>query len=395
MKICIDVTEMLKTNYISGIQRVVKEVTIRWLERGWELLLLSYDLERKCFYLVDNEKYYNFYSGRSNEKEVLSDVFMRIGDFQKGYIFYDLDSAWNYPLKRSWLLPQLKKQGAKIAAHIYDTIPITETQFCHSDTVLNFMEWFGAQLKYADLIITNAQATVCSIEKIIEGTKIKRLNAKIVRLGCDLRKDQVAPVYQNNLAQLAHIGKYVLMVGTIEPRKNHEYILNAFDQKLFAQGLHLVLAGRIGWNVEGLVQRIKKHPELGKKLFLIEDASDEDIAYLYKNALAVAFPSYNEGYGLPVIEALYHKAIVLAADIPVLREVGGELCRYFSLESVEAFIDLASFYSNNQEACEEQKKKLESFRVYTWEDCAKTMYQALKLHHFKWYDRISNILKFD
>ena len=98
---------------------------------------------------------------------------------------------------------------------------------------------------------------------------------------------------------------------------------------------------------------------------------------------------------ISVIEALYHKAIVLAADIPVLREVGGELCRYFSLDSVEAFIDLASFYSNNQEACEEQKKKLESFRVYTWEDCAKTMYQALKLHHFKWYDRILNILKFD
>jgi len=378
MKICIDVTEMLKTNYISGIQRVVKEITIRWIEKKIEVMLLSYDLEKKTFHIVDNIKYYNFYTGRSEDKMLLSCTEMHFSDFNREYIFFDLDSVWNHPLKRSYLYPILKKQQTKIVVHIYDTIPVTEPQFCHEVTVVNFMECLGAQLKHADLIIANAQATVNSMKNIIGHTDVKKLNVKVVKLGCDLKNGNFNKPYRDLIAKIPRKGKYVLMVGTIEPRKNHAYVLNAFEKVLFQEGISLVLAGRVGWNVEGLMKRIREHPEYEKRLYLIEDASDEEIVYLYNHALAVAFPSYNEGFGLPVIEAMNHGALVLAADIPVLREVGGERCRYFSLENTDEFINLVSLYCENEAFYHKEKEKISCFHAQTWDDCANAMYGVLK-----------------
>lgn len=378
MKVCIDITEMLKTNYISGIQRVVKEITVRWIEEKMEVILLAYDLEKRVFHIVDNSRYYNFYTGKSMEKEMFSNKEMHLEDFSEEHIFFDLDSVWNYPLKRSYLLPLLKKQGVKIVAHIYDTIPVTEAQFCHELTVINFMEWFGAQLQNADLIIVNAKATVRSMKNIIAHTDVKRINARVVRLGSDLKRSGTQKKCRDFIKKISSQEKYILMVGTIEPRKNHAFVLDAFEKRLFEEDICLVFAGRIGWNVDELVKRIKEHTEYGKKLYLIEDASDEEIVYLYRNALSVAFPSYNEGFGLPVIEAMNHGALVLAADLPVLREVGRGFCRYFSLENIDEFIRLVCMYAASEKICEKEKEKLRRFHAGTWDECAKAMYKTFR-----------------
>ena len=69
MIICIDITEMLNVEYITGIQRVVKEIAVRWIEERMELKLLSYDLKNKCFIEADNQKFYNYYTGKNKNKK--------------------------------------------------------------------------------------------------------------------------------------------------------------------------------------------------------------------------------------------------------------------------------------------------------------------------------------
>lgn len=73
------------------------------------------------------------------------------------------------------------------------------------------------------------------------------------------------------------------------------------------------------------------HAEYGRKLYWFSDANDADLRLFYQRAQALVFPSFAEGFGMPLVEALYYGASVIASDIPVFREVGGAEVRYFSL----------------------------------------------------------------
>ncbi|MEQ1890587.1 MAG: glycosyltransferase [Alphaproteobacteria bacterium] len=125
-----------------------------------------------------------------------------------------------------------------------------------------------------------------------------------------------------------------LIVSTVEPRKNHAYLLDAFDL-LWDQGydISLIIAGRIGWKVKDLVARIMTHSQYGKRLFLLSDLTDQEVVYCYRHAKMLVFPSIVEGFGLPIVESLSNRLPVLASDTPVHREVGKNQIGYFDLSN--------------------------------------------------------------
>ncbi|MNE45770.1 Glycosyltransferase Gtf1 [compost metagenome] len=90
-----------------------------------------------------------------------------------------------------------------------------------------------------------------------------------------------------------------------------------------------MLVGKEGWAVEQLVQDLRAHPQLGKRLFWLQGLSDADLTELYSASCALIAASEAEGFGLPLIEAAQHKLPIIARDIPVFREVAGEYAFYF------------------------------------------------------------------
>ncbi len=128
-----------------------------------------------------------------------------------------------------------------------------------------------------------------------------------------------------------------LMVGTVEPRKRHEQVLNAFEQ-LWAAGSDatLVIAGKAGWMVDKLLHRLANHPERDSRLLWLKGSSDELLDRMYKASTCLIAASLNEGFGLPLIEAAKHGLPVIARDIPVFREVAGDHAFYFSDDSPTA-----------------------------------------------------------
>lgn len=120
------------------------------------------------------------------------------------------------------------------------------------------------------------------------------------------------------------------MVSTIEPRKGHWQIIKAFEI-LWKKGLdfNLVLVGKKGWKVERLVNYLKKHSELNKRLFWLGYISDDLLEYLYRNALATIMASEGEGFGLSIIESAYYKTPIIARDIKVFREIAKNGAFYF------------------------------------------------------------------
>jgi glycosyltransferase involved in cell wall biosynthesis len=120
------------------------------------------------------------------------------------------------------------------------------------------------------------------------------------------------------------------MVGTLEPRKGHQQMLGIFEQ-LWNQDedIQLVIVGRHGWLMEEFLEKLKNHGELSKRLYWLPGASDEFLAKIYDACTCLLAGSIDEGYGLPLVEAIQRDKSVLARDIEVFREIGGLNVSYF------------------------------------------------------------------
>jgi len=124
---------------------------------------------------------------------------------------------------------------------------------------------------------------------------------------------------------------YLLIVCTVEPRKNHLALLDAWEL-LRSEGfhqLHLVVVGSLGWNNDPIMRRFSPWLHRGG-LHLLEDVPATDLRLLYRHALATVCPSFGEGFDFPGVEAMRCGGVVAASDIPVHRDVFGDACEYFS-----------------------------------------------------------------
>jgi glycosyltransferase involved in cell wall biosynthesis len=146
---------------------------------------------------------------------------------------------------------------------------------------------------------------------------------RVIKLGADLAErgpadaDQIFAATFPALAAL----RFLLAVGTVEPRKNHALLLQAFD-RLEAKDAGLVIVGRKGWMADDVAAALTGHPEFGKRLFWYEALDDPSLVALYRHAHASVLPSQYEGYGLPVVEALSQGCATVVSDAGSLPHAG-------------------------------------------------------------------------
>ena len=380
MKIYIDLSTIMQVDFITGIQRVVREITVRMMKHEeHEFYLLTYSCKNNCFLRLSNERFLDYFLNEKGEKgAILTPEKIGFRDIPSGAVFFELDGVWNSMLKRSYLFPILKQNGVKIVTQVYDLIPITDPQFCHENTCANFMVYVGANLKYADLIITSAQTTIDVLDNLTDKMGLERKKSTVVGLSSDFSKANLSEgEVHPKVQKIAGSGKYLLMLGTIEPRKNHSLVIDALESGLAECGIKVIFAGRIGWNVKELEKRIKTHPLFNKNLFFVEKPDDATVDYLYKNAFAVAFPTFNEGFGLPMIESFMRGTPVIASDIPVLHEVAGDYADYFDPHSKEDLIRCVKELLSSEEKYKEKKARLKEYVPYTWDEAAEDMLRAV------------------
>ena len=132
--------------------------------------------------------------------------------------------------------------------------------------------------------------------------------------------------------------QYLLMVATIEPRKNHLALLGAWERIRVEQfpELKLLIVGTPGWHCEGIVEKF--HPWLERAdVFLLHDIPSSELRLLYKHARATICPSFGEGFDFAGVEAMISGGAVVASDIPVHREVYDDAAEFFNPYSGEDF----------------------------------------------------------
>jgi hypothetical protein len=138
-------------------------------------------------------------------------------------------------------------------------------------------------------------------------------------------------------------GPYVLCVSTLESRKNHALLLQAWLGLLRRHGAavmpRLVLVGREGFGAEAALRLLRHAPELRDHVTWLRDVGDGALASLYAGCLFTVFNSFHEGWGLPVTEALAHGRLVVAPDHTSLREAGGRAALYVTSQSEPELAD--------------------------------------------------------
>ena len=256
-----------------------------------------------------------------------------------GDILLLLDSTWHLNIWSS--VSSFKKQGGTVIGVIYDIIPISHPQFCDDSLTKVFKEWFYDSLKYVDGYIAISNTINIGLQAFLSKEFAGQIEDKkfdYFLLGSDFEyKTLTKPIVRPALEEMFLTNKSVyLIVCTVEPRKNHTYLLDVFDN-LWKNNfdVSLCIVGKIGWKIEKTINRINSHDMLNKKLHFYNDLSDAELQYCYKQSKMLLFPSIVEGFGLPIVEALSFGLPVLASDIPVHREVGGKQIGYFNISDTQ------------------------------------------------------------
>lgn len=253
----------------------------------------------------------------------------RLIAFQPGDILLLPDAMWDYQTMPDYAA--LRKQGVRIVLLVHDLIPLEFPQFVHPMSARGFQRWLDATVPHVDGIVTVSQTVRDAVRSYIDrrfgddGLATSRIESLAMGVKLD---ESVAGGDVRQVVRTAE-GAY-LTVSTLEPRKNHALVLDAFERvwQRFPK-TRLCIVGQEGWLVDDLVARIRTHPKLGRELLWFEDLTDTELAWLYRHGKALVFPSLAEGYGLPIAEALLNGLTVLASDTPIHREVAGEFAVYF------------------------------------------------------------------
>lgn len=254
-------------------------------------------------------------------------------------------SAWNDAARTA--VARARQVGIPVGVIIYDLIPVDRPEFFAPRAAAVFQEWIEQVTQLADFSLSISQATRDRMWHFARQQHPQRAwspeQFRSFRLGSNIDTRWVGGRFRSDL-KTAFDGpgsRTYLTVATIEPRKNHAWLLDAWDDLWRTHpSLRWCIVGRIGWLCEDLVSRIRNHPRFGQNLFMYNDLSESELSFCYRHARAFLFASQAEGFGLPIVEALTHGLPTFVSDIPVHREVGGDFCAYFDLASIRGLVSL-------------------------------------------------------
>jgi glycosyltransferase involved in cell wall biosynthesis len=247
--------------------------------------------------------------------------------FKSGDAVIILGAGWIRPTIVTELWYRKQTDGFTILHFIHDMIPTYQPHLFgpgHFELSTRYM--FEA-ISASDGLITNSESSKRDTIRFMTELNILQRPIVVVRLGDELK----------HLAQAAapdapiKSGNYILTVATLEVRKNHILLYNAYKLAK-AQGIELpklVLVGRPGWNAGDVLYAMKHDPEVRDTIVLLKDTDDAELVWLLQNCRLAVYPATYEGWGLPHAEALVMGKVSLTSNTSSLPEVAGDLVDYF------------------------------------------------------------------
>lgn len=244
--------------------------------------------------------------------------------------------------RSSKTIQALRKGGARsVCLMVHDIIPLEFPEYSRQGTSQQFAERLASAAREADFLIFNSTDTAQKTQAWLRDRGIERPGV-VAQLG-------TPPLVPSGVAAVSK--PYFVCIGTIEPRKNHLLLLEVWNRiwETHDGGIRpkLLIVGRRGWENDAVFQLLDSAPYMGELVFE-ENLSDQEVADHLAGACALLFPSFAEGFGLPLTEAMSLGCPVFCADLQSLREVGGDFPTYLDPNDIDAWFDAVSTASRTE-----------------------------------------------
>ncbi len=209
-----------------------------------------------------------------------------------------------------------------------------------------------------------AAVSAATRDRVINLLGVAPDRVRVVRNGVDRRFLEASPLPPGRLDDLSVPREFLLMVGTIEPRKNHVGVLRAIERH--PNGLPLVIVGREGWAAGDAIERIRAL-EAAERVVWLDDFGDQELPGLYAASRGVLYPSWTEGFGLPVLEALATGRPVVTGNDDVFREVSGSLVQLVDPADDDALLEAIQALESPGERDEASDARRQHAAQYGWD----------------------------
>ena len=272
-----------------------------------------------------------------------------------------LQPSPNNLIKPALMRAFLKRENARLVCLVHDLIPIQYPEYARPGGADLHARRMWTVASMADGIIANSQATLDALRPWLDRAG-RQPQVVVAHLGTEIRPD-VSPHASDR--------PYFVCVGTIEPRKNHLLLLHLWRAMAERSGPgaipKLVLIGRRGWENEQVIDLLERCPALKDCVEEHAGLPDARVQALIAGARGLLLPSFAEGYGMPVSEALALGVPVLCSDLPALREAGGEVPLFLDPLDGPAWLRAIEDLSNTDSAERAaQMRRITSWKAPTW-----------------------------
>ncbi|CAN7449542.1 glycosyltransferase family 4 protein [Caballeronia sp. LjRoot31] len=256
----------------------------------------------------------------------------------------------------------LQKRNVDVVFMVHDLIPLTHAEYCRPLVDKAHATRMHTALAHAKGVIANSQVTLDSLTEEARRVNLPMLPSVVAHLASGIKP------YKESARIIPT--PYFVLLGTIEPRKNHWFLLHVWRrlvEQLGSAAPKLVVIGRRGWECENVVDMLERCAAL--KGVVIEEAScsDERLRNYLQHAQALLFPSFVEGYGMPLAEALALQVPVLASDIDVFHEIADDIPEYIDpLDGLGWLAHIKEYAQPESPARAAQLERVTRFREPTW-----------------------------
>lgn len=313
---------------------------------------------------------------RSQEPRISSPV----ADIRPGDRFLTVsnDGYLDYPVMFHRIV---EERQAAIIGFFHDVLPVDFPEFFVRGTKARMVDYFRALTSASSLLLCNSVCTRNDALKFIENQGLTAPPLVVVPLGCNLPAS--GDLTCQETARLPK-STYILFVSTIERRKNHRMLYEVYAEMAghadFERLPTICMVGMPGWRVNDLLDDIELNDRIAHKFLLLDNVSDAMLARLYHDALFCVYPSYYEGWGLPVSEALAFGKAVIASDAGALPEASAGCALHISPYDTRAWREAICRMAFDHQWRQQWERRVKSdFKLHDWDQAADIVLEAMDL----------------
>lgn len=299
--------------------------------------------------------------------------------FHSSDVYVSLGLDWDQ--KDLTFLYKLKNRlRLRIVLCCYDIIPILMPEMCVAGVPEKFPRYFADAAWCADEIVCISKCSLQDLSHYLESVGAPVPKMSVIRLGSELPASLGSPASRSVEEILKQ--PFILYVSTIEARKNHEVLFQAYKillKERVADIPRLVCVGMKGWGIDQLLSGLDTDSKLRGFIQMLDHVSDDDLRRLYENSMFTVYPSLYEGWGLPVAESLAYGKFCLASSAASIPEVGGDLIEYVNPRDAEAWASRLLWYFQHPVHVRERESGIrEAYQNTSWKEAGNAILSSAR-----------------